>query len=76
MPEPDKSDHLNWSGLLKVARYQLGISPKEFWQLTFMEYWSLYEVVEPKEDKKKMTSSDVDELQKRFLGGTFRRISS
>ena len=76
MPPPNATDSLNWSGLLKVAKFNLNISPKEFWKLTFREYWSMYEVIEPKKKIKAPTVQDIEELQRKWLSGNFRRVSS
>ena len=76
MPPPKRGEHLNWDGLLRVARFNLGITPKEFWKLTFYEYWALYEAIEPKNKKPPMKVEDVNELQRKWLGGNIRRVSS
>lgn len=33
------------TGLLSFAKLKLGISPAEFWQMTFGEFWPLYNQV-------------------------------
>lgn len=60
-----------------MAKIHLGFSPKEFWALTFREFWALYNVVFGKDKiKAPMSKKDVEDLNKKWANyGNFRAIS-
>ena len=53
---------------------RLGLQISEFWQLTFAEYWPLYNNVMGKTEKP-MTEADVKALNEKWANGDFRRVS-
>ena len=78
MPEtaPRRDEHLPWDMYLIFCKRRLNLGIDEFWNLTFAEFWPLYNnimgIVE-----KPMTVNDVNELKKKWTSrnGDTRRVS-
>lgn len=51
-----------------LAHTRLNIKPKEFWEMTFPEFWAVFDqVIGPVE--KPMSKDDVEDLERRFIEG-------
>lgn len=53
----------------------MGLSVSEFWRLTFREFWELHEAQFGKR-KKPITANEVRNLEKAWINGNTRRVSS
>lgn len=58
-----------------LAKNRLGISPLEFWKLTFGEFWPLYNATFAKSTRP-LTKLDVRKMNERLKNGDFGRTSS
>ncbi len=72
--EPDRWAGLEWENLLVFAKQRLNLKPSDFWQLTFAEFWPMYNHVMGKVSKP-MTKRDVESLEEQWLG-KFRATGS
>jgi hypothetical protein len=55
-----------WDLLLSIGVTKLNLSPESFWNLTFGEWWPIYNAAFGRE--KPMTASDVAALEKEWTG--------
>lgn len=70
-------DFVPWANFLVAAKIHMNISPQEFWQLTFGEFWPMWEAifVDPVEAKRKkhVSRNDLKDMERAFASGNFRR---
>jgi len=53
---------------LTFAVAKLGLRPQDFWQLTFAEFWPMYNAVVGKIEMP-MTANEVRDLENRWING-------
>lgn len=61
--------------MLALAVLKFNLRPKDFWELTFGEWYPIYNAVIGKTDKP-MTKDDVKDLEEHWANGNTRRIDS
>ena len=72
---PDKDEAIDWASLIAFAHVQCGIPAKDFWTMTWAEFWPVLNVKLGKLTKP-MTKRDYDKLNEAWINGNFRRDSS
>ncbi len=66
MPAPDPDEGLPWDILMVTCRNKIGVEPKDFWKLTFAEFWPMYNAA-TKQMVRPMSSRDLRKLNERYL---------
>lgn len=64
-----------WDLLLALAVNRLNLRPGDFWNLTFGEWWPIYNAVFGK-TQKPMTKADLEKLEEAWLNGNNRRVGN
>lgn len=64
--EPSR-EPINYSGLLTFCVGRLGMRPLDFWQMTFAEFWPLYNAATGNTIKP-LTEMELDSLEDAWLG--------
>jgi len=75
MRPPKREDVFKWGPLLRVAKIHMGLTPQDFWKLTFSEFWEIHDALFGKQVKP-MTVSEFKNLEGQWTNGDFRRTSN